>query len=176
MTIREELEAALGKAEADLTDAVINSAKVGADRVEAHANLDKARAHCRQLRAALVELNGPVRIGFRCLDLSCDLLFSLRTTCWLDCLDGRIAVPPELETSSNCPFRISTPSPDQAIHRFNIGFSALEPSRRDAVARLPLVRQTIGLLALILTYLLYFHIDVQLQILKLPSMFPGSLE
>ena len=172
MTIREELKAALGKAEADLTDAVINSAKVDAGRVETNANLDQARAHCRQLRVALGELNGTARIGFRCLELSCDLLFSPLTACWLDCLDGRIAVPPELETSSNCPFRISTPSPDQAIHRFNIRFSAQEPSPRDALARSSLPRQAIGLLALILAYLLYFHIDVQLQILSLPSIFP----
>ena len=169
---RKELEATLAEAEAALVDAVINSTKVDGDRAEANANLDKARVYCRLLHAALVELAGPVSIGFRCADLSCDLLFSPRTTCWSDCLEGRLAVPPQLESSSNCPFRISIPSPEQAIHRINIGISAQEPSRRDALARSSIPRQTTDLLALILAYLLYFHIDVQLQILSLRSIFP----
>jgi hypothetical protein len=169
---RKELEATLAEAEAALVDAVINSTKVDGDRAEANANLDKARVYCRLLHAALVELAGPVSIGFRCADLSCDLLFSPRTTCWSDCLEGRLAVPPQLESSSNCPFRISIPSPEQAIHRINISISAQEPSRRDALARSSIPRQTTDLLALILAYLLYFHIDVQLQILSLRSIFP----
>lgn len=171
MTKREELEAALARAEAALVNAVINAAEVDADRVEANAMLDKERAYCRQVRAALVELNRSESIVFRCLDLSCDLLFSPRTTCWVKCLEGAFAVAPQLATSSNCPIRMSTPSPDQAIHRFNIGFSAQEPSPKDALARPALLRQTIDLLALSLTYLLYFHVDVQLQILSLPSIF-----
>jgi multidrug resistance efflux pump len=75
VTKREQLEAALAKAEAALANAVINAAKVHGARAEANANLDKARAHCRRLCAALVALKRPAPIGFRCLDLSCDLLF-----------------------------------------------------------------------------------------------------
>ena len=57
MAKREELEAALAKAEAALANAVVNAARVDADQIEANANLDNARAYCRQVRAALVRLN-----------------------------------------------------------------------------------------------------------------------
>jgi len=45
-----------------------------------------------------------------------------------------------------------------------------------AKARRLLVKQTIGLLALMLAYLQYYYIDVQLQILSLPSNFAGPLQ
>ena len=45
-----------------------------------------------------------------------------------------------------------------------------------AKARRLLVKQTIGLLALVLAYLQYYYIDVQLQILSLPSNFAGLLQ
>jgi hemerythrin-like domain-containing protein len=45
-----------------------------------------------------------------------------------------------------------------------------------ANARRLLVKQTIGLLALVLAYLQYYYFDVQLQILSLPSVFPGPLQ
>ena len=171
MTKREELEAALAKVEVDLTDAVINAAKVDAHRLEANAHLDKARAYCRQVRAALVKLNRSESI-----DWSGE---------WIDTLIKQLgevskrratASPPSRQLSEHAVRGENKRSQDESrrrksIHRFNIGFSAQEPSSRDALARPPLLRQTIGLLALILAYLLYFHVDVQLQIVSLPSTF-----
>ena len=45
-----------------------------------------------------------------------------------------------------------------------------------ANARRLLVKQTIGLLALVLAYLQYYYFDIQLQILSLPSNFAGLLQ
>jgi hypothetical protein len=36
----------------------------------------------------------------------------------------------------------------------------------------PLFRQALDLLALVVAFLIYFHADVQLQIVCLPSLFP----
>jgi len=201
VTEREELETTLAKAEAALADALGNSANAGADCVEATANLDKvraycgqlrtvllelsrsestakldqARAYCRELRTVFLELNRSAAIPFRCLELSCALLVSPRTTCWLDYLEAAVATGRRLETSSNSLIRAAAPSPGQALHRFDTEFSAQEPGFKDARARPSLVRQTVGFLALVMAYLLYFHIDVQLQILSLPSIFALSL-
>jgi multidrug resistance efflux pump len=57
VTKREELETVLAKAEAALVNTVTDAAKVDANRAEADAKVHKARARCRQLRAALDELN-----------------------------------------------------------------------------------------------------------------------
>jgi hypothetical protein len=172
VTKREELEAALAKAEAALANAAINAAKVDGDPAEANANLDKARAYCRRIHAALVKLN-----------LSESIDWSGE---WIDTLikqleevsnRGATASPSSRQSSEHAVGDENKRSQDESrrrkpIHRFNIGFSAQERSPRDALARSTLIRQTIELLALILTYLLYFHIDVQLQILRLPSIFP----
>jgi hypothetical protein len=42
---------------------------------------------------------------------------------------------------------------------------------RQRVLPAPLLRQSLDLVALLLAFLLYFHIDVQLQIVCLPSLF-----
>lgn len=142
MTKRKELEAALAKAEAALADAVINATKVDADRVEANANLDKTRAYCRQVRAALVELN---RSESRA-----------RSGEWIDTLikqfgevskRGATASSPSRQASEHVVRGENKRSKDESrqrkpIHWLNIGFSAQEPSRRDALARSPLLRQT----------------------------------
>src|ERR1035437_7032067 len=52
---RERLEAALAKAEAALVDTVTDAFKIDANRAEASAKVEKARARCRQLHAALAE-------------------------------------------------------------------------------------------------------------------------
>ena len=156
MTKREELEAAFAKAEAVLTDAALKAAKADGNRAEANAKLDKARAYCRQLRAALVELNRSDSTEAAKREAS--------------------ASPPSTQLSEHSVHGENKTAQDESgqrkpIPRFNVGFSAQEPSPRDAPARPPILRQTIGLLALTLTYLLYFHIDVQLQIVMLPSIF-----
>jgi hypothetical protein len=171
VTKREELEATLAKAEAALADAVISSATVDADPVEANAKLDKARAYCRQVRAALVQLNRSESIpwsGER-IDARIRLLGEISK-------QAAAASPCSRQLSQHAVRAENKKSQDESrqrkqIHRFNIGFPAQEPGPGDALATPPLLRQTIGLLALILAYLLYFHVDVQLQIMKLPSIF-----
>ena len=54
---REYLEAALAKAEAALVNTVTDASKIDANRAEASAKLDKARANCVRARAALREFN-----------------------------------------------------------------------------------------------------------------------
>jgi len=55
VTRREELKAALAKAEANLGKAITNSTKAGTNRVDANAIIDKARAYCRLAHAALIK-------------------------------------------------------------------------------------------------------------------------
>lgn len=197
MSKREELDARLSIAEAALAGAEIGSPDVGSgwtkanptlnhlrvychqlravlaelDSSESTGNIDKARAYCRQLRTVLLELNSSATIPFRCDAPTCAVLRSPRTACWLDHLERVIATPHSLDTSSNNPIAVRAPAPDHAVHRSVRDFSAQTLSSNDALAILKLLRQAIGLLAVILAYLLYFHTDVQLQILSLPSVF-----
>jgi len=175
MTKREELKAALAKAEAALADAVINAAKVDGDRAEAIASVEKARAYCRRVRAALIEvkhLEPAARLGEE-LDIHIRQLLEI---------SKRMpeASPPSRQASEHPVRGKNNGSQDESgrrkpVHRFNIGFLALELSPRGALARRSLMRQAIGLSALILTYLEYFYIDIQLQIASLPSIFAGPL-
>ena len=176
MSKREELEAALAEAEAALADATNYAAKVGGDRAETNANLDKVRAHCRQVRTALVNLK---------LSESTDWSGE-----WIDTLikqleevsvRGASAGPSSRQLDTHVVRGDNKRPHDESrrrkpIHRFGFGFSKKEPSPGDALERPSLPRQAIGLLALILAYLLYFHIDVQLQILSLPSIFAWALQ
>jgi hypothetical protein len=167
---REYLEAALAKAEAALVNTVTDAAKIDANRTEANAKVDKARARCRQLRAALVDPDHSRHIT--------------RSRKRVDTLVKQSEELSKREAAASTPsiqsrdhdlrgenIRSQDESPRRKpIHRFEIGFSGQEPSPRDALARSTLIRQTIELLGLVFAYLLYFHIDVQLQILRLPSL------
>lgn len=55
MTRRQKLEQTLARAEAELRSAVALSVGNGADRFKTSEAVDKARASCRQARAALTE-------------------------------------------------------------------------------------------------------------------------
>jgi len=195
---QDDIQDVLASAEAALARAIINSAELGANWAETNLKLEKVRTYCRQLRAALVELGRTESIvklenarsccralravilelkpsaslPFRCLDTTCAISSSPRTTCWLPVLEGAIAAPSRLGTSSECVVGEPPPSTEPAIRRFNASFPAQVLGPRDLPGRPSLLRQTLDLLALILTYLLYFNIDVQVQILELPSVFP----
>lgn len=195
----EGLGAALAQAEAALTRSAINFVDAGAgwteisrklDRVrpycrqlrdalveldilsESTASVDKARANCRDLRAVLFELNPSAAIPFYCDQPLCSLLRSPRTTCWLNHLEGMIAARRRIETSTNSLTATPPPAPDQAISRPDAAPSAQHIVRPIARATPSLLRQTIDLFVLAVAYLLYFFIDVHLQILSLPSIFP----
>jgi len=168
MTKREELEADLVMAEAFLADAVFNVAKGDGNQTEAIANLERARVYCRQARAALVNLD-------RTESIDTPIRHS-----------GGIpkrqitASPPSTRTRGHTVRGQSKSSPGKSsrrkpLHRLKVGGSAQKPRTGNAFIRSLFVRQAIGLLALILAYLFYFQMDVQLQILSLPSIdFPLS--
>ena len=198
MVKQDDNQDVLASAEAALARAIIGSADIGASWVDTNLKLDKIRIYCRQLRAALVELGRSASthnldksrsccrelravilelipsasLPFRCLDVSCALSSSPRTPCWFRLLECLIAAPSRARTPSECVDEVPTSPIDQTVYRLNSGFSAQELRPGDLPARPPLLRQAIDLLALILAYLLYFHIDVELQILRLTSLFP----
>jgi hypothetical protein len=108
------------------------------DRVGADAKLEKTRACCRQIRAALVKLNHA-----ECL-ISSD-----------ERDDAKIKQSGEVsgQPAAAIPASVQARSPKAA---------RTQPQ---------LMRQAISLLGLTLAYLQYFYIDVQLQIVSLPSVF-----
>jgi len=174
MTKQEELETALAKAEAALANAVINTSTVDAAQAEANTNLEKARAHCRQVRAALnafKRLGPTARLGDE---------FDIHIRQLLD-VSKRLAEAshPSRQLSEH-PVRANNglqedSARQEPVHPFNIGSSPRKLSPTDALTRRPLIPQTIALFALTLAYLQYYYFEVQLQILSLPSIFPGPL-
>jgi hypothetical protein len=198
----EDLEHILAGAEAALARAIINSVDASADWAETNLKLANVRTYCRQLRAALAELNGSksairldyardccreirtvllelnrsASIPFRCVDASCALLQSPRTTCWLHALDWAIAPYPHLETSSADVIRPPAPIPGQAVQRIKTGLSLQEPVPAVARERPSIRRQAIGFLALALAYLKYYFIEIQLEILSLPTILALPLQ
>jgi hypothetical protein len=158
---RDRLEAALAKAEAALVNTVTDAASIDANRTEASAKVDKARARCRQLRAALVN---PDHSEF--ITRSRERISNLAT---------QSGEPPRREPAASPP---SMPSRESAVRTEDRGSQgqARRPQsvRRivHALATAPCVRESIGLFALVLAYLQYNYFDVQLQIMSLASIFP----
>ncbi len=163
MTKRKELEAALANAEAALAEAAINAAKVGANRAEANANLDKTRAYCYRVRAALDELDRSAATAGANEQIDIPVKQSKEVS-----RQRAIATPPSLQPSRHVDRGDNKRSQDESRRRKPV--QRLDQS--DVLKRSPLTRQAVGLLALVLAYLLYFHIDVQLQIMSLRSVFP----
>jgi hypothetical protein len=156
VTKREELEAAVNQAEAALVDTVAETAKVEADRDEASAEVERARARCRQFRAALVELGDSNFIT-----------------------QSREPVGASITRSEERPKRAATANPPSRRSRVRAGRGEnkrLQDENRQrkpihrfnyALAASPTVRESVGLLALLLAYFQYYYIDVQLQIVSL---------
>jgi hypothetical protein len=153
---REELEAKLADAKAVLVTTVTDASKIDANRAEVEAKVKKARARCRQLQAALLDIS---RLGF--IAQSRERLGAL------------VEQSDDLSTSELITRPASVQPRRQATPRKDEG-SVVKPSRLkrfgDALAASPQVREAIGLLALTLAYLQYYYLDVQLQIMSLPSV------
>ena len=155
---REYLEAALAEAKAALLNTVTDASKIDANRDEVNAKVDKARARCRQLRAALVELDHAGE-------------FETRSRERMGTLIRQSEELSKQELTASPP---SIRSRDHAVRGENRGSqdeSGKEPGPKVALARSTLIRQAIELSCLVFAYLLYFHIDVQLQIVTMPSVF-----
>ena len=194
MVKSEGLEAVLVRAESALAGALIGSVDADATWTETKRLLDKilaycrrlsadlaelshsesttdlgnARFHCRELRAVFLELNRSASIPFHCLDSSCSFLGSPRSTCWLGEFHAVIEALRDLGTVSNDPIPIFPAELGQAKARLDDGFSTQQLLSVDAQPGPSLLRQTIDLFVLVLAYLAYFFVDVQLQIASLP--------
>ncbi len=169
---REGLESALARAEATLADTATKCTSINADQVEAEANLNKARARCRQVRAALVHLElselraltaGPIDLLIEELREVSTHVSGINMTLTAPNRHGAHAC--NYVTQDDIGQRQSAQHPDVAALTRAAG-------RGGSPQLPPILRQSIGLFSLIMAYLLYFHIGVQLQILSLPSIFP----
>lgn len=169
MTRREELEAALAMAQAVLADAVFIAANGDGNQAEANADLERARAHCREIRAALVKLDRSESMAPPVNQSS-------------EAAEGVVAPSPPSTQSGEHSVRgrgratRNKSRKRNPVHRLQVGASARKPRPGYTPARSVLVRQTVGLLALILAYLFYFQMGVELQIQRLPTLIPLSEE
>lgn len=137
---QEELEAALAAAEAELAKAAAYRVTAAAD-----ADLDRVRAHCRQIRTALTEMTRAEPVS-RPIE-------QVRKS-------GRddVKKPPKEPVAR----------PRKTIRGLIMnGLSMLGP---DAAGRRQLARQALMLLALVLAYLQYYFIDINLKVSLLPSI------
>lgn len=148
---RERLESALKAAEAALFTTVTDAARIDADRDEASARVEKARARCRQLRAALS-----------------DPSLSRAITRSRDRVEPPVARPEKPAPVPPVATSLPSPAPAPAASRPAPQRPGLLRRIGRLVAGSPLLRQTIGLAALVIAYLQYYCCDVQLQIASLP--------
>lgn len=157
--VRAELEAALAKAEAALVNTVTNAATIDRDRAEAIAKVVKARAQCRQLRLALVELNRQESKVWPDESINTPLKQPGDLSG-----QGASANPATRQLSEDAGRGESERSEDESQRRKPV------PRGNNAIERSPLLRQATSLFALELAYLQYYYFDVQLQIMSLPSV------
>jgi hypothetical protein len=156
---RDRLEAALAKAKTALVNTVTDASKIDADQADASAKVEKARARCRQLRAALADPS--------------QAEFITRSRERIGALARRPDEPAKREVSASPPAQALVEPPVRGGNG-----KAQDPSRRQklihrfdhVLAALPHARETIGLLALVIAYLQYYYFDVHLQIMSLPSV------
>lgn len=150
----------------------LHAALIDLRRSKSAADLDKAQDYCRKVRAALLDVDRSAVIPFRCMDPSCSLLSAPRTACWLSVLERALAPPSGSRACDEGAIDAPAAAFPSPLAGHNNSAAAPLPGKPDAVAKILLVRQSIGFLALVAAYLLYFHIDVRLQILQLAALFP----
>lgn len=154
---REILEAALAEAKAALVNTVTDASTIDANREEASVKVEKARARCRQLRAALAD---PGRS---------ELITRSRER--IDALVGQSDESPKLAASQQ-----QRPSSERPVgsESGRSGYAARLGRRirqiNGTLAASRSARESIGLSALVLAYLQFYYFDVNLQIVTLPSV------
>jgi len=145
---RQELEVALAEAEAQLAEAVETRARLDADATGAEARIEKARVLCRLVRAALTGLDRAEP----------EPAVSAGETGEQTGLSVRgVQKPPGRPRG-------------KTIHRLIAGVLSWEAVGRGRTNWRLIARQAFMLLALVLAYLQYYFFDVQLQVLRLPSL------
>ena len=147
MNHREELELALADAEVRLAEAVEARARLNADAAEISANIERARAQCRQARAALAEL---------------DRAEPERSV-------SAVGAEEQASPLAQNPRRPARRSRQEAIHRL-IAIFTREFAGRGTIDWKLLARQAFMLLALVLAYLQYYFFGVNLQLVRLPTL------
>lgn len=154
---REMLEAALAEAEAALVNTVTDASTIDANREEASAKVEKARARCRQLRAALAD---PGRS---------ELVTRSRER--MEALPEESDAPKEVAASPQQRPRSERPAGNGSRgSRFASRLGQRMRQLNGTLAGSRHARESIGLSALVLAYLQYYYFDVQLQIVTLPSV------
>lgn len=148
MSHRQELEVALDEAEAQLAKAVEARARLDTDATEADARIDKARVLCRLVRGALAGL---------------------------DRAEQESAVSAGEPGEQAGPSVRGAPKPPgkprrKAIRQLFAGVLSWEFIGRGRTDWRLIARQAFMLLALVLAYLQYYFFDVQLQVVRLPSL------
>ena len=156
---RKSIEIRLVEAKAVLVKMATDGTTLDASWAEAEAKVEKARARCRQLRAALADPNNQ------------EFITRSRQR-----IDAMVEHSDDLSKGES----IAKPRPVQPrrqAHPSKNEGAFVEPLRRkpftrfgDALAASVHVREAISLLALVLAYLQYYFLDVQLQIVSLPSV------
>lgn len=163
-------ESDLRSAEAGLAGAILDQCGPGADRVGTNAAVDRARAYCRQSYTALTRLK-------------------LQETGYASGERARMPIEEPAEQALRAPAgptpsrrsgempAVGAPRPprkqsrlERSYHQLIRGSQAEEPRARAAPDWRPLTRRSFMLLALVLAYLQYYFLDVNLQIARLPSV------
>jgi len=152
MSKREEFEAALVEALADLAEAEAGLARTALDHsklepgpVDGDADLAHARAACRQARARILQLE-------------------------------REAPPPASDAPAEKLIRHEDKLPKKpsrrpiVIAKLRRAFPGVQALDRAFPGWRVTVRQSLMLLALVLAYLQYYFFDVQLEVSRLPSI------
>ena len=154
------LEADLARAMAELNDAVSDASKVGADRAEASARVEIARDSCRHLNAELTEFRRSDYVDRARLELVKWIRESherLKRNAVANPPAQRPRAPEDRGAAS------PTSDADRGRRKTFVRFT----NARSAV---PNVRGLIGLLGLTLAYLQFYFLDVQVQVLRLPTL------
>ncbi|TSA14730.1 MAG: hypothetical protein D4R74_07710 [Betaproteobacteria bacterium] len=153
----------------------LRAALIELDANESSAGIDNVRAYCRELRVVILELRPSAKLPFYCDRPSCLVSRSPRTTCWLSLLEGMTVAPGGVETNTDGSTGMRNDLPATAIRPSGAGWLARKTLSTDVHAVSLLPRQAIGLLALVSAYLVYYFIDVHLQIVMLPVIFSLAL-
>ena len=173
---RQKAYLALREAEADWVRAEAAMSRAELDWVEAEARLNHATARRDQLIAALDELDQfkPGGVSENKINIKNSNKYDIhnvnsrsRAGRYIDGLRGGLARIAGLARPYTRPARAG---------RFDVILSARSLNASHLLGTKPVLRQSIGLLALTLSFLQYHYYDIQLQILSLPSVLPLPLE
>ena len=191
-----ELDAVLATAEDALAREVIRKADIGEAWAAVHRRIERVRPYCRQLRVSLAkldasrtventvaarshcrdlrivirELNLSAKIEFHCEEATCSLLETPRTTCWKATLKDMLPNPLLEQLAFGTDAHRAGPDP---VMSQSVPAAVVRIDKPKAIGVPPsLLRQTVDLAALVASYLQYYFIDVYLQIVCLPTLFP----